>query len=157
MKALRLSLLSLLMLAMPFTGLAAATAPACAMQQLAAQAIEPASPAQDLHHLHHAGMDMSAMDADLHAQHANASPPQQDAGCHCGCLCAGSCIAGGVAAMSLSLPGNPSPLRRGRSRRSRQQEACRLLLLPKRWPRHTLQRAATRRTQRPKRRPPWPL
>ena len=110
MRALRLSLLSLLMLAMPFTGLAAATAPACAMQQLAAQAIEPASPAQDLHHLHHAGMDMSAMDADLHAQHANASPPQQDAGCHCGCLCAGSCIAGGVAAMSLSLPGNPSPL-----------------------------------------------
>lgn len=109
MKALRLSLLSLLMLAMPFTGLAAATAPGCAMQQLAAQANEPASPAQDLHHRHHDGMDMTAMDVDMHARYADASSPQ-DAGCQCGCLCAGSCIAGGVAAMSLALPGSLAPL-----------------------------------------------
>jgi hypothetical protein len=113
MNALRLSLLSLLMLAMPLTGLAAATAPGCAMQQLAAPVIEPASPAQDLHHRHHGGMDhgmdMSAMDADMHARHADAASPE-DAGCLCGCLCAGSCIAAGVAAMSLALPGSLAPL-----------------------------------------------
>lgn len=108
MKALRLSLLSLLMLVMPFTGFAAATAPGCAMQQLAAQAIEPTSPAHDMQHLHHDGMDMSSMDADMHAEYADASSPQ-DAGCDCGCLCAGSCIAGGGAAMSLTLQGSPSP------------------------------------------------
>lgn len=107
MKALRLSLLSLLMLVMPFTGFAAGVAPGCAMHVSSPPATETA--AQDMQHRHHDEMDMTAMDGSLHAQHVDASSPQ-DTGCHCGCLCADSCIAGGVAAMSLALPDSPSPL-----------------------------------------------
>jgi len=107
MKALRPSLLSLLMLAMPFTGLAAGIAPGCAMHE-ASSLPATGRPAQDMHR-HHDGMDMTAMDADIHARHADASSPQH-AGCQCACLCAGSCIAAGVAAMSLALPGSLAPL-----------------------------------------------